>query len=377
MPSAPKILYVVTEGWYFCSHRLPLAVAAVKAGYEVVVATRIGEHQRVIEESGARVIPLSKLRRSSLNPLHELSALRELMDIYRRERPVLVHHVALTPVLYGTLAARMARVPGVVNALGGLGFVFASRRRRAKMLKALLIRLYRWVLDIPNGRVIVQNQNDWNVLAENCIAGNHIRLIRSAGVDLDAYRPQPIASSQPTVVLASRMLWDKGVGEYVEAALRLRSQGVTARFLLAGDTDPENPMAIPGAQLKAWHDAGVVEWLGHREDMPQILAAADVVCLPSYYGEGIPKILIEAMACGRPIVTTDMPGCRELVTPDVNGLLVPPRNVQALSEALQRLLGDRALCSQMGSAGRKIAEREFALPKIVQETFAVYEELLP
>ncbi|HYD34253.1 MAG TPA: glycosyltransferase family 4 protein [Methylophilaceae bacterium] len=374
MPSAPKILYLVTEDWYFCSHRLPLAIAAAKSGYDVVVATRVNQHQRVIERAGLRVIPLRRLKRESMNPLRELSAMWELIKIYRQERPSLVHHVALKPVLYGTLAARIARIPGIVNALGGLGFVFASQRALARLLKIPFTMLFKWLLNTPNCLVIVQNQDDVKVLKGLSISTDHIRLIRGAGVDLDSYCLCPINSSPPSVVLASRMLWDKGVGEFVEAARKLRSQGVNAKFILAGDTDPHNPTAIPVPQLKVWDDEGFIEWLGYSNDMPQVLSEANIVCLPSYY-EGLPKVLIEAMACGRPIVTTDVPGCRELVNPEVNGILVPPRDVDALADALNRLINDKELCSKMGHEGRKMAESEFAQPKIIQETLTVYTEL--
>jgi len=372
-----KLLFVVTEDWYFISHRLPLAIAAREKGYEVVVATRVDRHGPAIEEAGLRLIPLKRLRRASLNPFRELSALMELAAIYRRERPALVHHVALKPVVYGSLAARVADVPGTVNALAGLGFVFSSRRLFARFLRPLLILIFRLLLNSQSGRLIVQNRDDLRVLTEKgVVSPAYIRLIRGAGVDLDRFKVKPLGDGKPLVVLASRMLWDKGVGEFVGAARRLKGQGMEARFVLVGDTDTENPTAISRQQLAQWQAEGVVEWWGHREDMPEVLSQAQVVCLPSFYGEGIPKVLIEAMACARPIITTDMPGCRELVREGENGYVVPPRDVDALAAALLQLLQDHAVCVRMGMAGRRIAEAEFSVHRIVSETLDVYRELL-
>lgn len=371
-----KLLFLVAEDWYFCSHRLPLAVAAQRCGYEVVVATRVGRHGAVIEGSGLQLVPLVRLKRSSLNPFSEILAILELASIYRRERPSLVHHVALKPVVYGTLAARLAGVPGTVNALAGLGFVFSSRKFFARSLRPLLILVFRLLLGSSRGRLIVQNSADLATIAQKGIVpSERIRLIRSAGVDLEHYAPRPIGEGVPLVMLAARMLWDKGVGEFVEAARALKDKGVAARFVLVGDTDTENPAAIPREQLAKWHADGIIEWWGYRDDMPQVLSQAQVVCLPSFYGEGIPKVLVEAMACGRPIVTTDMPGCRDLVKEGKNGALVPPRDADALAAALTTLLADRAACTKMGLAGRQMAEAEFSVHRIISETLAVYGEL--
>lgn len=372
-----KLLFVVTEDWYFVSHRLPLAIAAREAGYEVVVATRVARHGLAIERAGLRLIPLKCLRRASLNPFQELSAVMELVAIYRHEHPTLVHHVALKPVIYGSIAAWVAGVPGMVNALAGLGFVFSSRTIFAQVLRPMLVLIFRLLLNNPSGRVIAQNRDDLRVLTEkNIVSPGYVRLIRSAGVDLDRYSARPLGEGMPLAILASRMLWDKGVGEFVGAARRLKGQGIEARFILVGDTDAENPTAISRQQLAEWQAEGVVEWWGYREDMPEVLAQAQVVCLPSFYGEGIPKVLIEAMACARPIITTDTPGCRELVREDENGYIVPPRDINALACSLARLLKNHAACASMGMVGRQITEAEFSVYCIISETLDVYRELL-
>jgi len=372
-----KFLFIVTEDWYFCSHRLPLAVALKKAGHEVVVATRLGDYKKVIEESDIRAVPLECMRRSSLNLFRELAAFIELFFILRRERPDLVHLVALKPVIYGSLAAKLVGVPSRVNALGGLGFIFSSNRLLARLLRPILLGLFRFFFNDPHSRLILQNQNDLILVTERArVDQRGVRLIRSAGVDLDQYIALDIPSGLPLVMLASRMLWDKGVGEFVEAARALQVQGIHARFVLVGEPDAENPSSVSKAQLHEWNKSGVVEWWGFRKDMPNILSQASVVCLPTYYGEGVPKVLIEAMACGRPIVTTDMPGCRDLVQSGKNGLLVSPKDTVGLAKSLAALVLNRSLCEKMGIEGRRIVEKEFSLKRVTQETMAVYEELL-
>lgn len=372
-----KILFVVTEDWYFCSHRLPLAISAKLAGYDVVVATRVADHKELIEQSGLRIIPLQRMRRSSLNVFREVASLGELFAIYRRERPDLVHQVALKPVIYGSLVARLIGTPARVNALGGLGFVFSSKKRLARLLRPILLWTFRLIFNNTHSQLILQNEDDLALMIEKAgVDRERVRLIRSAGVDLNRYIARDLPDGVPVVMLASRMIWDKGIGEFVSAARVLHDQGVSARFVLVGDPDPENPSSVPREQLQEWNDSGLVEWLGYRNDMPEVLSQASIVCLPSYYGEGIPKVLIEAMACARPIVTTDMPGCRELVHDGLNGCLVPPRNADALEKALSNLLNDPQVCVTMGVAGRKIVESEYSVLQVVSDTLNVYRELL-
>lgn len=369
-----KLLFLVTEDWYFCSHRLPLARAAQAAGYEVVVATRVGRHGEAIVAEGFKLIPIG-LRRSSHNPLHEMQAIAEILAIYRRERPDIVHHVALKPVLYGTLAARMARVPAVVNALAGMGFVFSSTTLKARLLRPLVVGAFRRLLDARNSLLILQNPDDRKLLVDRGVVGaQRTRLIRGSGVDIGSFTPTPEPAGTPVVMLPARMLRDKGVVEFVEAARLLRAHGVEARFILVGDSDSENSAAIPDAQLEAWHEDGVIEWWGRCEDMPEVLAHAHIVCLPSYR-EGLPKVLLEAAACGRALVATAVPGCREIVIDGHNGLLVPPRDAEALALAIGRLLDAPELRAKMGKHSRELVEAEFSVDLVVRQTLAVYREL--
>jgi len=373
--AAPRLLYFVTEDWYFCSHRLGLARAAKHAGFDVTVVTRVQQHGDKIAAEGFRLIPINLLRRGR-NPWREFKTILELVRIYRAERPDILHHVALKPVLYGSLAALLARVRAVVNALAGLGYVFTSSHWKARTLRPFILFAYRLLLNRANTRVIVQNPDDLHLLTKGGVL-NQARavLIRGSGVDLRVFYPVPEPSGIPVIIFASRMLRDKGVGEFVEAARFLRDSGVNCRFVLVGDGDAENPASVPAAELAEWQHSGIVEWWGRRDDMHNVLSQAHVVCLPSYR-EGLPKVLIEAAACGRSIVTTDVPGCREIVRHGENGLLVPVGDAMALSEALRKLIEDAPLRQKMGKRGREIAEADFSVAKIAQETLAVYRSLL-
>jgi glycosyltransferase involved in cell wall biosynthesis len=371
MSGRPKLLYFVTEDWYFCSHRLPLAVAARNAGYDVAVVTRVCEHGDVIRDAGLKLLPFD-MRRGGLNPFREFDTVMRLMRLYRREAPALVHHVAMKPVLYGSLAARLAGVPLVVNTLAGMGWLFSSAGNRAYVLKWYVRELLR--LQLRNGITVVQNPDDVRLLLQLGIDESHIRHIAGSGVDLSRFRPGPEPDGVPVVVLPARLLWNKGVGEYVDAARLLRKRGIKARFILAGKPDAVNPSSIDPRQIAEWADEGVVECPGWVNDMPQMLAESHIVCLPSYR-EGLPKSLIEASAAGRAIVTTDVPGCHDVVRDGDNGLLVPPNEVVALADALQCLIEDRELRIRMGERGRIRAEQEFGLEHVIPATLDIYSAM--
>jgi glycosyltransferase involved in cell wall biosynthesis len=369
----PVMLYVVTEDWYFWSHRLEIARAARAAGFDVAVATRVAAHGPRIEGEGFTLYPL-RLRRSSMNPLRELAAVAELRTLYSRVLPTVVHHVALKPVLYGSFAARISRVPAVVNAMTGMGFVFTSDRAKARLLRPAVVAAFRMAL--RRSHIILQNDDDRDVLVgAGAATANQVSIIRGSGVDISRFVPTPEPDGPLVVVLPARMLWDKGVGEYVAAARLLRTEGLIARFLLVGERDAENPSAVPEAQLQTWHAEGVVEWLGRRDDMPRVFQQAHVVCLPSYR-EGLPKALLEAAASSRAIVTTDVPGCRDVVHDGDNGLLVPRGDSVALAAALRRLLQEPDTRRRMGAAGRQRAEAEFASSRITEESLAVYRRAM-
>ena len=352
-----------------------MARAAQHAGFEVHVATPPSAAAGRIAEGGFEwhSIPLS---RRSAHPLRELGTIRALMSLYRRLAPDLIEHATIKPVLYGGLAARLTRRPAVVTWMTGLGYAFITSGRAASLGRALLGRWYRWVLRRPGVRVIFENPDDRQIFLDRGWAEpSAAHLIKGAGVDPVQFTPAPEPGGVPVVALACRMLRDKGVGEFVAAARAVAETGRPARFALIGALDPGNPAAVSESTLRGWVDAGAVEWWGPKDDMPAVLRGAAVVCLPSYR-EGLPRVLVEAAACGRAIVTTDVPGCREVVRDGVNGLLVPVRDAAALAEAIGQLLDDPARRRAMGAAGRVLMEREFSEERVVSATLGVYRDVL-
>ena len=372
----PKILFVVAEDWYFWSHRRPIAAAALQNGYDVFVATRVGECGEKIIEAGFRLIPL-RLNRSSYSLFHELRTISELRRIYRREKPDIVHHIALKPILYGSMAALGNRRMQVINAFAGLGYLVSSPSFKAQALKRVLWKMFRFLLNRPNSFLLLQNREDRDLLvAEIGVPPEKTTIIRGSGVDVNEFQATAEVPGIPIVLLSSRMLWIKGISDFVEAAKLLRARGMNARFVLAGDTDPGSPGAIPREKLQEWQNAGPVEWWGHQQSMSRMLQQSAIVCLPSHGGEGVPKALIEAAASERAIVATDVPGCRDIVRHGTNGLLVPPKNPAALADAIAQLLNDAPLRAEMGRRGREIAVNEFSEEKVIQQTLALYRQLL-
>jgi glycosyltransferase involved in cell wall biosynthesis len=372
----PRLLLLITEDWYFWSHRLDLARAARSAGWEVSIATRVHDHGKRIEDEGFKLFPL-RLVRASRDPLRELLTIYEITRLYRRVRPDVVHHVALKPMLYGSVAARIAGVPAAVNGFAGLGYTFIGSGRRKGLLRSVVAKALRWALAVPHSRVVFQNAEDAKEMVDaGIVAPDQFEVIRGVGVDTAKFSPLASQGNTrgPLIVLAGRMLWDKGIGEFVEAARLLKVRGNPAQCILVGMIDTENPAAIPEAQLQLWQTQGLVQWWGHRDDMPNVLASAQIVVLPSYR-EGLPKVLLEAAACGRPVIATNVAGCREIVKDGINGLLVPVKDSVALSDAIAKLLDDAVLRVRMGERGREIVEKEFSVQQISRETLNLYSEL--
>jgi glycosyltransferase involved in cell wall biosynthesis len=378
-----KVILFANTDWYLFNFRLPLLRALREAGYEVVLISPPGGYGPRLEAEGFRWLPFP-LERRGMNPWVELKTIFSLARVYRTERPDVVHHFTIKCVLYGSLAARLAGVRKIINAITGLGYIFTPARR-AQWLRLLLQPVYR--LALRNTAVIFQNPDDIALFRQQRLLGKaHVHLIRGSGVDTDVFVPSPEPAGDPVVMMVGRFLWDKGVGEFVEAARSLKrslslskgtaAQGTTARFVLVGDTYPDNPRAVPPDQLQAWVGDGVVEWWGWHDDMRVMLPQAHIVCLPSYR-EGMPLSLAEAGACARPVVTTDAPGCREIAQDGVNGFLVPVRDADALAKALLKFIRDPALRQEMGRRGRSLAEAEFSVRRIVAETLQVYNEMVP
>jgi glycosyltransferase involved in cell wall biosynthesis len=376
------LLFAVNEAYFFVSHRLPIAVEAQRQGYDVHIAAP-GDNVWAPKDFSVEELAKSGLTfhripisRRGTNPIQELRTFLALLRLYRRLRPDIVHQLTIKPNLYGGVAARLTGVPRVVYAITGLGQMFVGTQGGMRLLRPLVLTLMRIAFGHGNARVIVQNTSDLEFLVGNRVIDvDQAVLIQGSGVDLNLFCPAPEPEGDPVVILPSRLIWEKGIQEFVDAAKLLKSQGLAARFALVGNTHPSNPRAVPEETLLGWAEDGVVEWWGRREDMPRVLAESHIVCLPSKYGEGVPKVLLEAAAAGRPVVATDTPGCREVIDDGVEGLLVPPSDSIALAAALRRLLEGSDERMAMGQAARFRAELNFGIEPVVQTTLDVYENL--
>jgi glycosyltransferase involved in cell wall biosynthesis len=370
-----RILLVGNDADYFLTHRLPLAMKLAEIGCDIHVALPFARGDARFERRPF-VVHRIALRRGGVHIGEELRTLLELFRLYRQVRPQIVHHVTLKPTLYGGFAARLTGVPIVVNAMTGLGFVFTSGT-----LKARLIRMVaQWPLRIAcrrrNVTMIFQNPEDLQKFADFGLSYRESSvLIRGSGVDTQVFTPGPGRTTpEPLVMVVGRMLWDKGIAEFIAAARALKAEGSKARFVMVGGTDP-NPSSVPEAELRRWSEEGVVEWWGKRDNMPDIWRQADVACLPSY-AEGLPKTLLEAAATGLPLVATDIPGCREIAREGVTGLLVTKGDPVSLADALRRMIESPELRQRLGANSRVVAEREFTVQSVIKQTLEVYQSRL-
>lgn len=371
-----KILFFANTGWYLYNFRLALARYLREQGHEVVMLSPPGAYVARLQAAGFRVLTIPMQRRS-LNPFRELGLLNHIRHVYARECPDLVHHFTIKCVVYGSLVARLAGVPACVNAVTGLGHVFTSQHVKARLLRPPVRALLWLALGSPNSRLILQNSDDLAAFERaGLIEPDRIRLIRGSGVDASRFKPvdRPDHANPVRCLLATRLLWEKGVGEYVAAARQLRREGVAAEFLLAGDPDPGNPASVSPEQFAAWRDEGSITLLGHVEDMAELWPQMDIAVLPSYR-EGVPRSLLEAAACGLPLIATDAPGCREIVQPDSNGLLVPIKDAATLAAAIRRLCLEPETRRRMGRASRAKALAEFGERLVFEKTLEVYREL--
>jgi len=369
-----KLMFVVNVDWFFISHRLPIALGALGQGYEVHLVC--GETGRLeeLERLGLIVHPLMIVR-GKAGIGNNLKTFLEILSLFKHVQPDIVHLVTIKPVLFGGLAARLLGIKSVVTAVSGLGFIFVDSGVKARLRRMVVGLLYRLALGKKNLKVIFQNPDDRDRLCSLAgIQRNKTEMIRGSGVDLGKYQESVAPSGVPIVVLVARLLNDKGVMEFVEAGSQLKHQGYHVRFCLVGDIDPDNPASLTADNLASIEANGEIELWGHRSDIPAVLSSATIVVLPSYR-EGLPKVLLEAAASGRAVVTTDVPGCRDAVEEGVTALLVPPRSSSSLAKAMASLLDDPARCNAMGLAGRKLAEREFDVSKVVERHLKIYAEL--
>ena len=374
--SKPRLLLLLNDEKYFQVHRLDHARAAKAAGMEVLVATHLETDGRWIEKEGFQYLP-SPFVKGIRHPLKDLSAVVRLARLYRRAKPDIVHHFAMKPILYGSWAARLAGVHAVTNTFAGLGTIYAKNGLITRVLRAGVTAGLRSALAIRNSRVLFENQADRERMVQaKVVQSERTAVVGGTGVDVEKFRPKAEAEGVPVVLLACRMLWDKGVGDFVQAARFLKEQEVPARFVLVGTPDPDNPSSISKGQLLSWQRDGAIEWWGYRDDMPDVLASSHIVALPTFYGEGLPRILLEAAACGKPIIATNIPGCAEVVRSGSNGLLIPPKHPHALAEAMKALIQNPSLRRTMGEKGRDIVMREFSVPSVSGQVLAIYRELL-
>jgi glycosyltransferase involved in cell wall biosynthesis len=366
-----KILLFANTDWYLYNFRLALAQSLRERGNEVILVSPNGPYGPRMEALGFRWLQFP-IAQHGLNPFAEIRTIARLVGLYRQIMPDLVHQFTVKCVLYGSLASRLLGIRSVVNSVPGLGYVFMDAGGTRKWLRGFVKVFYR--IALRHTWVIFQNPDDRVVFLRNHLVDqNRAALIRGSGVDIRRFSPRPEPPGVPVIILPARMLWEKGIAEFVAAARTLQSEGIPARFALVGDCDNENPASVHADQLKDWEKEGVIEWWGWKENMDEVYAQTTIVCLPTYYPEGVPKTLIEAAACGRPIVASDMPGCREVVRHDKNGLLVPARDIGALAKALKDLLQSQPLRSEMGIQGRKIAVEEFSMELVISQTVAIYQ----
>lgn len=374
MTSKPKIALVANTDWYLYNFRLSLAKYLREQGWNVVLVSPFGRFVHLLQAEGFYWRQW-RVHRRSMNPIREAAALIELWRIYRQERPLLVHHLTIKPVLYGSLAALLSGVPAVVNAITGLGYLFLNEGWRTRLLRRGALLAYRWLLNRPNTAVIFENETNRQQFIQAGLArADRSRLIEGVGVDVERFSPAPEPQGVPVVLFPARLLREKGIYTLVEAARLLRPR-CSVRIWLAGEVDEGNPGSVSPAEVQNWATEGLVEWLGWQADMPAVYAQSHLVALPSW-GEGIPTALLEAAACARAVVTTDAPGCRDVVEDGFNGLLVAVEDAAALADSIQYLLENPHERQRMGANGRQRVLERFSDDRIHAQTFQVYRWLI-
>ena len=368
-----RLLYIVNDAGFFCSHRLPIALAARAEGYDVAVACPGDGKAARITDAGIAHIDLP-LGRGKLDPAGEVVAVRALDRVVAGFAPALVHLITSKPIIYGGLVTRRRRIPAVA-AVSGLGHVFIDDSAKSRLLRRAALLGYRLAMDRPGLHPIFQNRDNLALFEQAGAVREAPTLIRGSGADLARFDPAPVANRVPRLVLPARMLYAKGVAEFVEAARMLRARGVAAEFVLVGDPDPANPASIPEAQLRAWHAEGVVSWEGYRSDIEEVMRQSDIVVLPSH-NEGFPKTLVDAAAAGRAVVTNDVTGCRDAIIPGETGLLVRPLDAEDLMRGMRELIEDSDRRLAFGAAARKLAEEHYAIEAIVAQHLDLYRKAL-
>ena len=370
-----KLFFIVSEDKSFWSHRLSLALSAIDAGYDVKLVSNFNKLESKIKNRGVNVININFVR-SSKHPFTDLKNIFKLIFILRKEKPDIIHNVALKTILIASIAGLFSKKMVIINAFTGLGYVFSSDQLHAKLIRFFIKPIFKLLFRRSNYWTIFQNPDDMNLFERlGLINLNQSTLIRGSGVETNKFIQSDDLNKIPVVMLASRMLWDKGVGEFVKVAKRAYKNKINAEFMLVGGIDNDNPMSIPLSTLKQWVSNGDVQWEGHSDNMPDMLASASIVCLPSYR-EGLPKVLLEAAAIGRPLIASDGPGCREIVRDKYNGLLVKMRDADSLYEAVLMLVNNRKMRETMGRNSRTLVETELSTTIINTQTIELYRRVV-
>ncbi|MEW5868255.1 MAG: glycosyltransferase family 4 protein [Chloroflexota bacterium] len=370
-----KVILVANTGWYLYNFRLSLAKRLSQEGFEVVMVFPRDEYAEEIEAHGFRTVQW-ELERQTTAPWQELTSILALRRIYHQEKPGLVHHFTIKPVAYGSLASRLARIPATINSITGRGFVFLGSSPRAAYLRPLVKFLISLSYHNLNVATTFENQADLDYFVQaGMVPMRNVYLVNGVGVDTQVFDYQPeIHSEPPIIVFPGRLLWAKGVGTLVEAAKILKERHAV-RIVLVGKPDPGNPESIEESIIQKWVAEGLVEWWGWQSDMRSVYQQCQIVVLPSM-GEGLSKALLEAASCGRPIVATDVPGCKEVVIPGVTGYLVPTGEPHLLAERLGKLILDPELRAQMGNSGRRLIEENFSDETVNWQLLEIYRALL-
>ena len=365
-----KVLLFANTDWYLYNYRLPLARALRLRGDEVTLLSPPGRYIDLLTKDGFNWLPFA-LERKGMNPWAEILTITRLVSVFRHERPDLVHFFTIKPVLYGSIAARLSGIPRIVNAITGLGYIFSDA---SPFLRTIVKVLYR--LSLFNTRVIFQNQDDLNFFVQNgLISADQANLIPGSGVDIEIFHPTQEPVGDPVIMLAGRLLRSKGIPEFINAARQIHRDGLSARFVIVGEPYLDNPDSIKPEELLAWQTEGVVEAWGWHDDMANVLTRSSIVCLPTTYKEGLPRLLLEAGASGRPVIATDIPGCRMVVRAGENGLIIAPGDQAGLIIALKTLIQSSELRQKMGARGREIVEKEFSVNHVISQTLDLYNQI--
>jgi len=377
MKKDKKIIILVNYLSFFFSHRLPIGEALLAKGFEVFIGygELRGADPKILEQKGFKVnfIPMQP---AGFNLFKELKTLYYIWVFFKKVKPDIVHLITIKPYLYGGIISRLIGIQCLVSAVSGLGTLFIKKDFKSKFLRFITYPLYKIAFNHSNQKIILQNKDDLNLLNNwGVINLSKIKLLNGSGVKLENFKNFDEPNGEITICFAARLLRDKGVYEYISAAQLLKKRGIKARFLLAGDLDANNPSGLSLTDLDKLRNDNYVKFIGHHQDIPSLYEKSHIICLPSYR-EGFPKSLIEAAAANRAVVTTDVPGCRDAIIPNKTGLLVPVRDFQKLADALQCLIENQEKRIAMGVAGRKLAEKEYPIEKIVTEHLDIYQDLL-